>query len=103
MKKFYFNYFIFFIVLISGCQELEKQSKLSANDNFASTIVESQLFEFSGNTDNVIEGIDGTVIVFPKNCFLDASGNKVNENVKVELAEALTIDKMILEISKLNV
>ncbi|MCP4441460.1 MAG: hypothetical protein GY810_21340 [Aureispira sp.] len=69
--------------------------KCSENDPFKNTIVESQYFEFSADEDNVKEGAKGTVIAFPKGCFVDKDGNVVKGAVKVELAEAFNMQDMI--------
>lgn len=74
--------------------------KMSANDPFKSTMVESQFFEIKGNQDNVIEGEKGTIIVMPKGCFKNENGNAVTSDIKIELAEALSQSAMIL--SNLN-
>jgi hypothetical protein len=70
--------------------------KFGVNDPFKSTIVPDQLFQIDSRQDNVIEGGSGTIIVFPKGCFRNANGAIVEENVKIELAEALTLQDMLL-------
>lgn len=74
--------------------------KMSANDPFKSTMVESQFFEIHGNEDNVIEGEKGTIVVMPKGCFKDNDGNVVTSDIKIELAEALSQSDILL--SNLN-
>lgn len=39
--------------------------KMSTNDPFKSTMVESQFFDIKGNQDNVIEGEKGTIVIMP--------------------------------------
>tara|TARA_Y100000782_G_scaffold115555_1_gene160111 strand:- start:5446 stop:7470 length:2025 start_codon:yes stop_codon:yes gene_type:complete len=89
-------------VLFTHCTssqlELNTQ-KFSPNDPFAKTMVPSQFFELDPTTNQVIEGEEGTVISIPKGAFL-LNGKPYEEKVKLELAEALTLDKMIL--SNLN-
>ncbi len=57
----------------------------------------SQFKVINANTDNVIEGKNGTIIVCPKNCFVNANGTVINDNVKIELKEAFTLSDMLLE------
>jgi hypothetical protein len=70
--------------------------KLLPNDPFKNTIVPSQSFEINSKQDNVIEGKEGTVVVCPKGCFKNAKGEIVEDNVKVELSEALSLEDMLL-------
>ena len=70
--------------------------KLLPNDPFKNTIVPSQFFSVDSEQDNVIAGEYGTVIVLPQGCFKDAAGNIVDGTVKIELAESLTMDDMVL-------
>lgn len=70
--------------------------KFHPNDPFQETIVPSQTFDIDAKKDNVIEGENGTIIVIPKGCFKNSNGETVTTNVKIELAEALTLDKMVL-------
>ena len=75
---------------------ITKTVKLQANDPFKNTIVPSQIFDIDGKQDNVIEGENGTVVVCPKGCFKNANGQIVEEDVKIELSEALSIEDMLL-------
>ncbi|HBS86724.1 MAG: hypothetical protein A2W91_11900 [Bacteroidetes bacterium GWF2_38_335] len=88
------------IVTLTQCNEndesLTDTVKFSENDPFKSTITPSQNFEIDPNQDNVVEGNNGTTIVCPKGCFLNSNGEEVTENVKIELAEALSLQDMIL-------
>lgn len=70
--------------------------KLHPNDPFKNTMVESQTFEINGNEDNVVEGEDGTILVCPKGCFLNSNGDVVETAIKIELAEALSTQNMLL-------
>ncbi len=85
-----------FTLLFTNCKENSPIRKIGKNDPFKSSLVDSQFFEIQSNSDNVVEGENGTVIIFPKGCFLDSNNNVVEESVKVELAEALSIEEMIL-------
>jgi len=85
-------------LVLSNCSEdsLPRKSKLASKDSFQKTIVSSQFFNLTNDTDNVIEGEYGTFIVFPKDCFLNSDGDVVSENIKIELAEALSLNEMLL-------
>lgn len=83
--------------LIFQCSPFVKKTvKLQQGDPFKNTIVPSQTFEINTKQDNVVEGNNGTIIVCPKGCFKNAHGEIVTGNVKIELAEALTLDQMLL-------
>jgi hypothetical protein len=92
----------FFIALISvilyQCNNstITKTFKLYPNDPFKNTIVPSQTFDIDSKIDNVIEGKNGTIIVCPKGCFMNAKGKIVEDNVKIELSEALLLEDMLL-------
>ena len=73
----------------------KKAEKMSANDPFKNTMVESEFFEFSAGEDKVIEGAKGTVIAFPKGSLLDNKGKVYEGKVKVELAEAYSMADMV--------
>ncbi|MCP4440136.1 MAG: cytochrome c [Aureispira sp.] len=64
-------------------------------DPFKDNIVESQFFEITGLKDEVIEGENGTVIIIPKGAFRNSKGGLVEDNIKIELAEAYSIQDMI--------
>lgn len=66
------------------------------NDPFKNTIVPIQNFSINSDQDNIIEGEKGTVIVCPKGCFKNAKGEIVDNNVKIELSEALSLEDMLL-------
>ncbi len=70
--------------------------KVHLNDPFKSTIVPSQSFDIDGKKDNVVEGENGTVVVCPKGCFKNSKGEIVENNIKIELSEALTLEEMLL-------
>jgi hypothetical protein len=87
---------IFLIVLFAKCDNGDKTVFMSPNDPFAKTIAHIQIFDIDGKQDNVIEGESGAIIIFPKGCFKNSSGEIVEENVKIELSEALTLEDRIL-------
>ena len=91
------KYIFMFVLLciLTGCEQKYSTQKLGANDPFKSTMVPSEFFSINADIDNVIEGANGTTIALPKGCFKDKDGNIVTGDVKVELAEALTLDKML--------
>ncbi|OYU96571.1 MAG: hypothetical protein CFE21_09310 [Bacteroidetes bacterium B1(2017)] len=70
--------------------------KLHENDPFKNTIVPSQTFTIDSKQDNVVEGENGTVLVCPKGCFINTKGEIVEDNVTIELSEALSIEDMLL-------
>lgn len=85
-------------VLLIQCNKsnISNTVKLNPNDPFKNLIVQSQTFEIKANQDNVIEGKNGTIIVCPKGCFINSIGEIVEANVKIELAEALSLEDMLL-------
>ncbi|MGK0389189.1 MAG: hypothetical protein ACI94Y_001929 [Maribacter sp.] len=56
--------------------------KHSSGDPFTTTVTQSQSFEINPNKNNTIEGKEGTIIVFPQNCFIDAEGQTVKKMSK---------------------
>lgn len=88
-------YLLALLCLLAGCNQKENSQKLGANDPFKSTMVPSEFFTVNADRGTVIEGANGTTIALPKGCFKDKNGNVVSGNVKVELAEALALDKML--------
>lgn len=88
----------FVLTLLAGCNKDQVQvtKKFFDNDPFDNTIVESQTFKINSQKDTVIEGKEGTVLSFPKGCFVSLDGNAVNGKIELELAEALTMEKMLL-------
>src|SRR6478609_3120165 len=69
-------------------------NKLSPNDPYASTMVESQYFELDASKDTVIEGEKGTVIAIPAGAFLDEDGNVFKGKVQLEVAEASSPEEL---------
>ncbi len=92
--------FTFLTLLLFQCNSVNEKNestlKFSSNDPFQKTIVPSQFFEIDTKKDNVVEGRNGTILIMPKGCFTNQEGEIVTENIKVELAEALSIDEMLL-------
>jgi hypothetical protein len=90
------------LLISTNCKQnkVAETIKMSANDPFKSTMVESQFFDIKGHEDNVIEGEKGTIIIMPKGSFKDNDGNVVTSDIKIELAEALSQSDMLL--SNLN-
>jgi hypothetical protein len=79
----------------SNNSEYNSTPKFHPNDPFQETIVPSQNFEIDTKGDNVIEGKNGTIVVIPKECFMNSNGETVSGKVKIELAEALSLDQML--------
>jgi hypothetical protein len=79
-----------------GYQSKYPTNKLAPNDPFAATMVGSQTFEIDPNTENFVEGEKGTVVLVPAGAFLDKNGNVPKGKITVELAEALSVEEMLL-------
>ena len=88
------------IILISlslfSCKHNEKTIKLSSKDPFQNTIVPSQSITIDASVDNVVEGEKGSIIICPKGCFVDRNGKIVEKNIDIEIAEALSLEDMLL-------
>ena len=87
------------LTLLYGCEPTKSvniTSKISATDPFSETISKSQYFDISLNSDTVIEGKNGTVIVFPTGSVVDEDGAVVTKDIQVELAEAYSVEEMLL-------
>jgi len=87
------------LMLLQSCQPsdtAETTFKHHPHDPFRETMVESQIFELNASQDNVTEGKHETLLVFPKGCFVNAEGKAVTGKVKVELAEAFSLSRMLL-------
>ncbi|MGW9684350.1 hypothetical protein [Flagellimonas sp. 2504JD1-5] len=83
---------------LMGCfqNNISSVMKNSKDDPFEKSIVESQFFTISGKTDNIIEAEGGTLVILPKGCFIDSNGSAAVENIEIEIAEALSLDQMLL-------
>jgi hypothetical protein len=92
----------FFIVLFAFCYfqckpHFEGQtSKMLPSDPFATTMVKSEWFEIDATVGHVIEGKGGTKIVFPIGSILLRNRRMYSGKAKIELAEALKRDDMLL-------
>ena len=91
---------IIIVVLFLQCNNDQVQIadvvKFSETDQFRETISKSQNFTLDANADNVIEGESGTIIILPKGCFRNSKNEIVTTEIKLELAEALSIEEMLL-------
>jgi hypothetical protein len=85
------------VLIFSHCNQTFNNNflKLQVGDPFKNTIASSEYFEFDSKQDKIIEGANGTVIVCPRGCFKNSQGELVEDNVKVELSEALSLDRML--------
>ncbi len=97
-KIFRIIFIALFSTLLIQCNKsnISNTVKLHPNDPYKNSIVQSQTFDIKANQDNVIEGKNGTIIVCPKACFINSKGEIVEDNVKIELAEALSLEDMLL-------
>lgn len=89
------------LVLLSACNTkapaiLSDTVKTQEQDPFKSTMAASQFFDIDTHDDQVIEGENGTVVVFPKESIIDKNGNTFYGKVRVELTEALQLKDMLL-------
>jgi len=75
---------------------VEDTVMVSPKDPFIKTMSAVQTFTINSKEDNVVEGNDGTIIVCPKGCFKNRQGEVIETEVKLELAEALTLEDMVL-------
>jgi len=69
--------------------------KMQETDMYKESMVKSQYFSINTERDTIIEGVQGTKIVFTKNNFVNAKGKIISGTVQVELAEALTLEDML--------
>ncbi len=85
-------------VLFIQCNNdsVKKTVFILPNDPFAKTISHIQTFDLDSKQDNVVEGENGTIIIFSKGCFKNGEGEIVEDNIKIELVEALTLEDRIL-------
>ena len=96
------NYIFIFGLLVlvfsfSQCRQHPKRTvKTHTSDPFRNSITPSQYFKIDAKQDNVVEGQDGTVLVFQKGSFIDASGNVIENNIDIELVETLSLGDMLL-------
>jgi len=99
MRKF-FGFVLVAVLLFSTVQCNRNQVigtiKLMPDDPFARSIITSEEFIIQGKQDAIVEGEKGTVLVFPKGCFMDAGGKIVEDDIQVELAEAFSLEDMLL-------
>jgi hypothetical protein len=101
------QYFLLAIALMTfttftNCkrQQIPETVKMLPNDPFKSTMIQSQYFDIKAHQDTVIEGLKGTLIIMPKGCLKNENGDIVTDNVKIELAESLSKEDILL--SNLN-
>lgn len=70
--------------------------KAAEDDPYQSHLPTSQFFTLNSDQDTVLEGTEGTTLVLPKGCFLDADGNTYTGSVELELAEANKLENRLL-------
>lgn len=87
---------ILICVALFSCKKTIDTIKLSNHDPFKNTMVSSQIFNIDALQDNVVEGEKGTLIICPKGCFVNKKGEIVEENINMEIAEALSLEDMLL-------
>lgn len=79
----------------TGYSKKYPSNKLAPNDPFAETMVASEFFTIDPKEDNIVEGAQGSIVFIPQGALLDKNGNPAKGEVKIELAEALTIEDMV--------
>ena len=93
------QYLVILVLLLLSLSCSEKPPllvKAQPSDPFIETMAKSQFYVIDVKKDTVLEGVKGTILVFQKGSFLDADGDPVEDNIDIELAEALTMDDMLL-------
>jgi len=81
---------------LSGCTRIVEEAVVPQSDPFAQTVAAAQFFTIDTKQDTVIEGENGTLLVFPAGCFRDSEGDVVEADVRIKLAEALYLEDMVL-------
>jgi hypothetical protein len=88
-----------FLVLLafSNCSKTKDDGTIVPDsDPFAATLAATQRFTIDSKQDTVIEGENGTLLVLPAGCFKDGNGDVFEGEVKIKLAEALSLGDMVL-------
>ncbi len=88
-------------VLLMACSGQTNEETFTSSENSTTDLFEkiakpAQQFVISNDNDTVIEGLEGTIISLPKNCFVFTDGTPVDGAVTIELKEFFTISDMIL-------
>lgn len=73
-----------------------RSTKLHPSNPFVGTATQSQFFTIQGEEDNVVEGAEGTFLYIPEEAFLFEDGTPASGDIELELAEALSLQEMIL-------
>ena len=92
-----FSLFLFWILLFSSCntrsvsktKEVPSTNIFDENHIIENTVIK-QIFTIKTDEEQVIIGKQGTVVIFPLNCFGD-----IQNGVKIELIECYSIQDMI--------
>lgn len=90
---------LFLVLTLFSCTtnpSQKLQDKSHANDPFKSTMVSSQYFDVDAKTGGTLASKSGIVMAIPEEAFVDEDGKVVSGMVKVELAEALELQDMLL-------
>ncbi len=108
LKNIFVNFILpcFFLLVFTQCASdssksadkipVQKTVNKHENDPFKNSMPQSQFFEIDSKADHVIEGKNGTLLVLPKGAFKNKKGEIIEENVQIELKEALGLDEMLL-------
>jgi hypothetical protein len=89
------------LLTASACNNKTHEAKYPTdkrvpNDPFAETMVASEFFDIDPERDNIIEAVHGTVVYIPEGALLDKHGKPAKGPIKLELAEALDVEDMVL-------
>lgn len=99
MKNIYVAFLFIATILLTTCKNnppLTKTQKSSDTDPFRNEMVKSEFITVDGDNDTVIEATQGTRITIPKGAFIDANGHVIDDSVMIELAEAYSMDDIVL-------
>lgn len=101
ITKYLFVAIAALLITASACNNKTHEAKYPTdkrvpNDPFAESMVASEFFDIDPERDNIIEAVHGTVVFIPEGALLDKHGKPAKGPIKLELAEALDVEDMVL-------